>query len=47
MVLYSTQEQYPDGISARTEAIEVNLDIPENAKQFQLKSYAERADMGR
>lgn len=40
MILYSTQEQYPDGISARTEAIEVNLDIPENAKQFQLKSYA-------
>ena len=39
-VLYTTQEQYPNGISVRTEAIEVNLDIPENAKQFQLKSYA-------
>lgn len=39
-VIYSSEEDYPDGISYETEGIYLDLDIPENASTFQLKSYA-------
>lgn len=39
-VIYSSEEDYPDGISYETEGIYLDLDIPENATTFQLKSYA-------
>ena len=39
-ILYTTLTDYPNGINYNTAAIEVNLTIPENAKRFQIKSYA-------
>lgn len=39
-VIYSSEKDYPDGISYETEGIYLDLDISENASTFQLKSYA-------
>nr|2VNG_A Chain A, Cpe0329 [Clostridium perfringens]2VNG_B Chain B, Cpe0329 [Clostridium perfringens]2VNO_A Chain A, Cpe0329 [Clostridium perfringens]2VNO_B Chain B, Cpe0329 [Clostridium perfringens]2VNR_A Chain A, Cpe0329 [Clostridium perfringens] len=39
-VIYSTINQFPNGLTYETPAIKVDLNIPENAKRLQLKSYA-------
>lgn len=39
-VLYSTITNYPDGVGFETAGIKVDLEIPQNAKLFELKSYA-------
>ena len=39
-VIYTSEKDYPDGISYETEGIYLDLDISENASTFQLKSYA-------
>lgn len=39
-ILYTTLEDHPEGIQYDTPAIEVDLEIPQGAKRFQLKSYA-------
>ncbi|MGG7161405.1 glycoside hydrolase family 98 domain-containing protein [Clostridium baratii] len=39
-VLYSTSNKFPNGVTYETPAIKVELDIPKDAKRFQLKSYA-------
>lgn len=39
-VLYTTANHYKNGIDYHTEAIYVNVSIPENAKKFELKAYA-------
>lgn len=39
-VLFSTLQSYPDGINYATAAIDVQLQIPQSAKKFELKSYA-------
>lgn len=39
-ILYSTIEEYPDGVGYEIAAIKVDLEIPEGAKLFELKSYA-------
>lgn len=39
-VLYSTIDEYPDGIGYKDAAIKVNIDIPEGAELFELRSYA-------
>ena len=39
-VIYTTVDEFPEGISKDTSGIYVDLDIPANATLFQLKSYA-------
>ncbi|BFK82580.1 hypothetical protein I3900191A7_27250 [Clostridium baratii] len=39
-VLYSTSNKFPNGVTYETPAIKVELDIPKDAKRFQLKSYS-------
>ena len=39
-VIYTTVDEFPEGISKDTPGIYVDLDIPANATLFQLKSYA-------
>lgn len=39
-VIYSTINQFPNGLTYETPAIKVELNIPKGAKRFQLKSYA-------
>lgn len=39
-ILYNSIDEYPDGITGDTPAIQINLNIPQDAKKFELKSYA-------
>lgn len=39
-VIYTTLEDYPDGITYDTPAILVDVEIPENAKKLKLKGYS-------
>lgn len=39
-VLYTTTEDFPDGIGYDTSAVAVSVAIPENAEKFELRSYA-------
>ncbi|HEM4270297.1 beta-galactosidase [Streptococcus suis] len=39
-VIYSTLDEYPNGINYNTKAVKIDIEIPEDSRTFRLKSYA-------